>query len=95
MCRRDVERGIVNLDAVRGGLLALANGDGIPIEQRDAREVTHGLGKQTAPDGIKVYNPAFDVTPAHLIAGIITEKGIIRPVNEAAIRKVLQSERDA
>src|SRR5207248_4786467 len=52
--------------------LSLPNGDAIPIEQRDPREVTHGLGKQTAPDGVKVYNPAFDVTPARLIAGIIT-----------------------
>lgn len=61
--------------------LSLASGDLIPIEQRDPREVTHGLGKQIAPDGIQVYNPAFDVTPAHLIAGIITEKGIIKAEN--------------
>ena len=61
--------------------LTLASGDAIPIEQRDSKEVTHGFGKQTAPNGVKVYNPAFDVTPAELIAGIITEKGIIRPVN--------------
>ncbi len=53
-----------------------------PIEQRDPREVTHGFGRQTAPDGIAVYNPAFDVTPAELIAGLITEKGLIRPVTE-------------
>jgi methylthioribose-1-phosphate isomerase len=58
--------------------LSLPTGDGIPIEQRDPREVTHGMGKQTAPEGVKVYNPAFDVTPAALIAGIITEKGVIR-----------------
>jgi methylthioribose-1-phosphate isomerase len=69
--------------------LSLATGDAIPIEQRDPREVTHGFGRQTAPDGIQVYNPAFDVTPARLIAGIITEKGLIRPVNETAIRSVL------
>jgi methylthioribose-1-phosphate isomerase len=66
--------------------LTLANGDGIPIEQRDPREVTHGFGKQTAPDGVKVYNPAFDVTPARLIRGIITEKGIIEPVTTAEIQ---------
>jgi methylthioribose-1-phosphate isomerase len=71
--------------------LSLATGDAIPIEQRDAREVTHGFGVQTAPDGIQVYNPAFDVTPARLIAGIITEKGLIRPVNEPTIRAVLSS----
>ena len=69
--------------------LSLPNGDAIPIEQRDAREVTHGFGRQTAPDGVKVYNPAFDVTPAQLIAGIITEKGLITPVTEAAIRTSL------
>ena len=67
----------------------LPNGDGIPIEQRDPREVTHGFGRQTAPDGVAVYNPAFDVTPARLIAGLITEKGLIQPVTEAAIREEL------
>jgi methylthioribose-1-phosphate isomerase len=70
--------------------LTLPSGDGIPIEQRDPREVTHGFGKQTAPTGVKVYNPAFDVTPAKLIAGIVTEKGIVQPVNEANIRRILQ-----
>ncbi|MCI0464440.1 MAG: S-methyl-5-thioribose-1-phosphate isomerase [Gemmataceae bacterium] len=70
--------------------LSLPTGDAIPIEQRDPREVTHGLGKQVAPDGVKVYNPAFDVTPARLIAGIITERGLIQPVNEATIRATLR-----
>jgi len=65
--------------------LTLKTGAGIPIEQRDPDEVIRGFGKQTAPEGVKVYNPAFDVTPAHLIAGIITEKGILRPPYEAAI----------
>jgi methylthioribose-1-phosphate isomerase len=69
--------------------LSLTTGDAIPIEQRDPREITHGFGRQTAPDGVQVYNPAFDVTPAPLIAGIITEKGLIQPVNEAIIRSVL------
>ena len=69
--------------------LSLPTGDTIPIEQRDAREVTHGFGTQTAPDGVKVYNPAFDVTPARLIAGIITEKGLIQPVDERTIRSIL------
>src|SRR5438270_13731607 len=70
--------------------LTLSNGDGIPIEQRAAAEVTHGFGKQTAPDGVKVYNPAFDVTPAKLIDAIITEKGLIRPVTTATVRAILQ-----
>jgi len=69
--------------------LTLPSGDGIPIEQRDPREITHGVGKQTAPDGVRVYNPAFDVTPAELIAGIITEKGLIQPVTREAIRAKL------
>jgi methylthioribose-1-phosphate isomerase len=69
--------------------LSLPSGDRIPIEQRDPREVTHGFGRQTAPDGVAVYNPAFDVTPHHLIAGIVTEKGLIRPVNEQSIRATL------
>ena len=54
--------------------------------ERDPREVTHGFGRQTAPEEVAVYNPAFDVTPAELIAGIITEKGLIRPVTEATVR---------
>jgi methylthioribose-1-phosphate isomerase len=65
----------------------LPNGDGIPIEQRDPREVTHGFGKQTAPDGVGVYNPAFDVTPHHLISGLITERGLIQPVNAETVRQ--------
>src|SRR5206468_12774169 len=69
--------------------LRLTSGAGIPIEQRDPREVTHGLGRQTAPDGIGVYNPAFDVTPARLITGIITEKGLIQPVSAERIRHTL------
>jgi methylthioribose-1-phosphate isomerase len=72
--------------------LSLASGADIPIEQRDPKEVTHGLGRQVAPDGIKVYNPAFDVTPAHLIAGIITEKGLIRPVTPETVRAMLQGQ---
>jgi methylthioribose-1-phosphate isomerase len=69
--------------------LSISDGAAIPIEQRDPREITHGFGRQTAPDGIEVYNPAFDVTPARLIAGIITEKGVISPVDRETIRRVL------
>ena len=71
--------------------LSLPAGDRIPIEQRDPREITHGFGKQTVPEGVRIYNPAFDVTPAHLIASIVTEKGLIRPVNEANVRSTLGS----
>jgi methylthioribose-1-phosphate isomerase len=55
--------------------LATATGAEIPIEERSAEEVTHGFGRATAPAGVKVYNPAFDVTPARLICKIITERG--------------------
>ena len=56
-----------------------ATGAAIPIEQRDAAEVTHPLGRQAAPQGSAAYNPAFDVTPAALIAGWVTERGILQP----------------
>src|SRR5262249_50625457 len=56
--------------------LSIPDGAAIPIEQRDPREITHGFGCQTAPVDIEVYNPAFDVTPAGLIAGIITPKPV-------------------
>lgn len=69
--------------------LPIEDGSAIPIEQRDPREITHGLGRQTAPEGVNVYNPAFDVTPAALIAGIITERGVIRPVRPETIRETI------
>ncbi|MDB5340514.1 MAG: mtnA [Planctomycetaceae bacterium] len=69
--------------------LTLATGAEIPIEQRSSREITHGFGKQTAPDGVNVYNPAFDVTPAELIAAIITERGLIQPVTVERVKAVL------
>jgi methylthioribose-1-phosphate isomerase len=58
---------------------SLASGADIPIEERDGLEVRRVGGQQTAPDGSPVYNPAFDVTPAGLIAAIITERGVFRP----------------
>jgi methylthioribose-1-phosphate isomerase len=75
--------------------LSLQDGSSIPIEERDAREVTHGFGRQTGPEGVNVYNPAFDVTPAHLISGIITELGVIKPVNEKRIRMLLSGKETA
>jgi len=70
--------------------LRLESGDEIPIEERGAEEVTHGFGRRTAPAGAKVYCPAFDVTPAELIAGIITERGLIQPVDRENIGRVLR-----
>ena len=69
------------------------DGDHIPIEERSAREVTHVGGSQIAPDGARVWNPAFDVTPHRLIAGIITERGIFRPPYSESLRKALAEER--
>ncbi len=54
------------------------DGASIPIEERGAEEITRGFGQPTAPEGVKVYAPAFDVTPAELITGIISERGIVR-----------------
>jgi methylthioribose-1-phosphate isomerase len=57
----------------------LPSGDRIPIEERDAAEVRRVGAEQTAPDASPVFNPAFDVTPASLIAAVITERGVFRP----------------
>ena len=69
--------------------LCIESGEAIPIEQRGAAEITHGFGRQTAPDGVGVYNPAFDVTPARLIKAIITERGLIEPVTAANVKAVV------
>ncbi|HCJ94429.1 MAG TPA: S-methyl-5-thioribose-1-phosphate isomerase, partial [Sphaerochaeta sp.] len=58
---------------------SIATGADIPIEERDAEEITHPGGVPVAPAGMQVYNPAFDVTPHQNVTGIITEKGIIYP----------------
>jgi methylthioribose-1-phosphate isomerase len=73
--------------------LSLATGDAIPIEERAVDEVTHVTAEEhklrLAPEGVAVYNPAFDVTPAELITAIITERGVAQPPNEETIRKLL------
>ncbi|MBL7070806.1 MAG: S-methyl-5-thioribose-1-phosphate isomerase [Candidatus Omnitrophica bacterium] len=69
--------------------LTLSSGKDIPIEQRDGREVRTVMGKKVAPDNVKVYNPAFDITPASLVAAIITEKGIFRPPYSKVIKKAM------
>jgi methylthioribose-1-phosphate isomerase len=63
-------------------------GADIPIEERHEDEITQGFGKRTAPKGIKVFNPAFDVTPNEYVTAIITEKGIVRAPYEANLRKL-------
>jgi methylthioribose-1-phosphate isomerase len=67
------------------------DGDHIPIEERDAREVTEWLGTPVAPRGVGVRNPAFDVTPARYIAAIITERGTASPPNEESLRALREA----
>jgi methylthioribose-1-phosphate isomerase len=68
--------------------LSLKSGDEIPIEERDAKEVTHIREHQLAPDGVNVQNPAFDVTPNELIAAIITDQGIARAPYTESLRSL-------
>ncbi len=71
---------------------ACPDGSKIPIEQRNAKEVTHIGGKQMTPDGVSVENPAFDVTPAKYVRAIITERGIAREPYEESLRKLAGAE---
>jgi methylthioribose-1-phosphate isomerase len=72
--------------------LTMANGDSIPIEERAPTEVTHVRGVALAPDGVRVANPAFDVTPARYITAIITEAGIARPPYRESLAAQTDSE---
>ncbi|WP_339860751.1 S-methyl-5-thioribose-1-phosphate isomerase [Paremcibacter congregatus] len=73
----------------------MPSGDRIEIEERPASEITEIDGVKVAPEGAEVFNPAFDVTPAHLISGIITEKGIIYPPFEETLKTLfLSNEQD-
>lgn len=56
--------------------MSLPDGEEIPIEERNPEEITRGFGRRTTPEGVKVYNPAFDVTPSEFVTSIITEKGV-------------------
>jgi methylthioribose-1-phosphate isomerase len=67
--------------------LSTPDGTTLPIEMRSENEVRKGFGRVTVPDGVRCYNPAFDVTPAELIRGIITERGMIEPVTADEIRE--------
>ncbi len=71
--------------------MTLADGDDIPIEERDAREVTHIEGVPIAPDGVRVGNPAFDVTPYRYITALVTEKGIVKPPFIENLRRIMSS----
>ncbi len=69
---------------------SLPDGSGIPIEERPAAEVTEGFGRRTAPLGVKVYAPAFDVTPRHLVSAIVTEVGVIHRPDTAGLEAALR-----
>jgi methylthioribose-1-phosphate isomerase len=66
------------------------DGGHIPIEERNAKEVTHVAGARLAPEGALVWNPAFDVTPHRYIAGIITERGIFRPPYTESLKRAFE-----
>ena len=68
--------------------LGLASGAGIPIEERDQEEVRSGFGRVNVPMGVACVNPAFDVTPAELVTGIVTEKGLLKPVTREIIEEI-------
>src|SRR5215510_14468947 len=72
--------------------LACPDGAHIPIEERSPREVTHLFERQIAPSGIRVANPAFDVTPAELVTAIITDRGIARPPYERTLARLVRGE---
>ena len=71
--------------------LTLKTGQDIPIEERDSKEVTHIGEQQLAPDGVKVQNPAFDVTPNELITAIITDKGVARQPYVESLRAIVDA----
>jgi methylthioribose-1-phosphate isomerase len=70
--------------------LATADGSGIPIEERASREVTHVGASRLTPEGVGVRNPAFDVTPARYVTGIITERGVARPPYETSLASLVR-----
>jgi methylthioribose-1-phosphate isomerase len=67
-----------------------STGEGIPVEERDPREVTHVSGKRIGPANVPARNPAFDVTPARYVSAIVTEKGLLRPPYRKSIAAVLR-----
>ena len=70
--------------------MSIPNGAAIPIEERAADEVLGHAGVQWAATGVKVRNPAFDITPAELVTALITEKGVVRRPNEVALNELFR-----
>jgi methylthioribose-1-phosphate isomerase len=71
--------------------LTTADGAGIPVEQRAAAEVTHLAGTAVAPAGTGAFNPAFDVTPPALVTALVTDAGVVRPVNRTGVLSVMET----
>jgi methylthioribose-1-phosphate isomerase len=71
--------------------LSTPTGADIPIEERSPDEITSGFGRQIAPRGVAVYNPAFDITPHEFVTAIITEKGIVKPSYSKNLQKLFQT----
>jgi methylthioribose-1-phosphate isomerase len=72
--------------------MRIASGDEIPIEERAGEEISKGLGRQTAPEGSEIYNPAFDVTPGELVSAIITERGVVKAPYKSSLKKLFGEE---
>jgi methylthioribose-1-phosphate isomerase len=70
--------------------LLAADGDAIPLEERDAGEVRQVMGVDITPPGTPIRNPAFDVTPAELITALVTERGVARPVTAEAVTDLVR-----
>ena len=71
--------------------LRIQSGEGIPVEERDSKEISHFRKIRVGPPGVKIFNPAFDVTPGPYVAGIITEKGIVRAPYPKQIKKLFKN----
>jgi len=67
---------------------SIGSGEDVPIEERDAEEVGGYGSERWAPEGIRIYNPAFDVTPAELVTAIVTERGVLTPPYPQAIAEL-------
>lgn len=74
--------------------LSCAGGDGVAIEERNREEVTHMAGQRVVPEGVEVWNPAFDITPARYITALITERGLIKRPYKRNLAKLMQQGRE-
>jgi methylthioribose-1-phosphate isomerase len=72
--------------------IALASGQEIAIEERESYEIENGFGKQTVPKGVRVYNPAFDMTPHELVTALITDQGVLYPPFDVKIVRLNSGE---